>query len=75
MMTDIVANQNDFTAMKGHVMNENRVLMNDGTICTLAQNSYGWVLKFSDGEVIQLGFSAFQVECKIVNSTRGESDD
>jgi len=68
MNTDIVAKQNDFTAIKGHVMNGNRVIMNNGRICTIAQNSHGWVLQFSDGKSVQLGFSAFQVEHTIVNS-------
>jgi len=68
MNTGIVASQNEFTAMKGHVMNGNRVIMNDGRICTIAQNSHGWVLQFSDEKNIQLGFSAFQVEHAIVNS-------
>ena len=67
-MTETVTTQNYFTPMKGHVMEGVTVRMNDGRVCTIKQNSYGWVLQFDSGELLQLGFSAFAVEHEIFNA-------
>jgi len=68
-MIETVTTQDEFTTMKGHVMDGVTVKMNDGSVCTIKQNSYGWLLQFDSGRSVQLRFSALQVENAIVNAT------